>query len=75
MRGPATLAMPYIPPISPMKIGRFSRGTVLERIKIAPVNTPAAPSPAIARPTIKAVDVGATPQISDPISKIVRADK
>jgi len=58
-----------------MKIGRFSRGTVLDKIKSAPVKTPAAPNPAIALPRIKAVEFGDIPQINDPISKIVMAIK
>ena len=36
----------------------------------APENIPAAPRPATARPTIKAVELGETPQMRDPISKI-----
>jgi hypothetical protein len=40
-----------------------------------PLNTPAEPSPAIARPTIKAFEVGATPQISDPSSKSAMAER
>jgi hypothetical protein len=38
-------------------------------IVIAPINSPLTPSPAIARPAIRAADDGATPQISDPSSK------
>jgi len=42
-------------------------------IKIAPLKIPAAPTPAMARPTIKAVELGAIPQIRDPTSKMNRA--
>ena len=58
-----------------MKIGRFSRGTVLDKIRSAPVNTPAAPNPAMDLPMINAVELGATPQINDPISKMDMAAK
>lgn len=34
-----------------------------------PVVIPAEPIPAIARPTIKATELGAAPQIADPTSK------
>jgi hypothetical protein len=42
-------------------------------IKIAPEKIPAAPTPATARPIMRAVEFGATPQISEPISKMKRA--
>jgi hypothetical protein len=38
-------------------------------ITITPHITPAEPNPAMARPTMKAVEVGAAPQIADPSSK------
>jgi hypothetical protein len=37
---------------------------------VAPVKVPALPVPAIARPTIKAGEVGAAAQTIEPISKI-----
>lgn len=42
-------------------------------IRIAPEKTPAEPSPATARPMIKAVEVGAMPQMKEPSSKMNRA--
>jgi hypothetical protein len=39
------------------------------------LKTPAEPSPAIARPTIKAFDVGATPHSSEPNSKSAIAER
>jgi len=36
-------------------------------------NVPADPNPAMARPTMSAVDVGAAPQMADPISNIATA--
>ena len=74
-RGPATEAMPYMPPISPKKIGRLTRGTVLAIVTRAPVKIPADPSPATARPTMKAVEVGATPQTKEPSSKMNNATR
>ena len=37
---------------------------------VAPVKVPALPMPAMARPTIKAEEVGAAAQMIEPISKI-----
>lgn len=56
-----------------MYVGRWRSGTVTEIIKIAPEKIPAAPTPAIARPMIKVVEFGATPQIKLPSSKIANA--
>lgn len=36
-------------------------------------DVPADPNPAMARPTMSAVEVGAAPQIADPISKMATA--
>lgn len=41
----------------------------------APEKIPAEPMPATARPIIRAVELGAAPQIADPISKMVMAIK
>ena len=71
--GPATLAMPYMDPMMPVYVGRCRSGTAKEMMRIAPVNMPAAPRPAIARPIIKAVDVGAAPQTAEPTSKMSSA--
>ena len=75
MSGPATLAIPYIAPIKPVYTGRWRRGTEWARMINAPEKIPAHPSPAIARPTISAFEVGAAPQIKDPSSKIPIAAK
>ena len=74
-KGPATEAMPYIPPIIPKKIGRFSSGVVCANVTSAPVKIPALPRPATARPTMRAVEFGATPHIRDPSSKMKRATR
>lgn len=42
---------------------------------MAPPNIPADPKPAIARPTMKAVDVGAAPHTTDPSSNRPMAAK
>jgi len=73
--GPATEAIPYMPPMIPMYAGRFLRGTVFATIRIAPLKIPAAPTPAIARPMMRAVELGATPQTREPISKMKRAER
>ncbi len=70
---PAIDAMPYMAPISPVYAGRLCRGTEYAMTIKAPENIPAQPMPAIARPTIRALDVGAIPQTSDPSSKIPMA--
>jgi hypothetical protein len=72
-RGPATEAIPYMPPIRPMYAGRWCKGTVREIIKRAPEKTPAAPIPATALPKIKPVELGVIPQTKEPISNMKRA--
>jgi hypothetical protein len=67
--------MPYERPISPVKMGLFFGGAQKATRVNEPVFRPAAPSPAIARPTMRATDEGATPQIRLPISKRKRASK
>jgi hypothetical protein len=42
-------------------------------MRIAPLKMPAAPTPATARPMMRAVELGATPQIREPTSKMKRA--
>jgi hypothetical protein len=73
--GPATPAIPYIPPTIPVYIGRLCNGTVAAIINKAPVNIPAAPIPATALPMMSVVDVGATPQRSEPSSNHARAQR
>lgn len=41
----------------------------------APVKIPALPSPAMARPIIRTVELGATPQISEPSSNMHSATR
>lgn len=44
-------------------------------ITVAPFWIPADPIPAIARPTMKAVEVGAAPQTAEPTSKTTTATR
>lgn len=69
-RGPTTDAIPNTAPKRPIHFGRDLSGVTLTRRTTAPVIMPAAPIPAIARPKIKAMELGAAPQIALPISKM-----
>ena len=60
-------------PIIPVNAGRFCNGTENAIMINAPEKIPAEPIPAIERPMINAVDVGATPQTNEPSSKIKMA--
>lgn len=51
-------------------LGRCSFVETAETIVNPPLKRPAPPIPATARPIIKAVEEGATPQINEPISKM-----
>ena len=74
-KGPATEATPNTAPLKPIYKGLFSSGTVCI-IKITdPAVIPAEPIPAIARPNMKAVELGAAPQTAEPTSKRKIADK
>jgi hypothetical protein len=67
--GPNTELNALASPKMLMKIGRFRKGTSGSMIILPPEKMPAAPAPAIARPLMKAVELGAAPQIAEPISK------
>ena len=54
----------------PWYTGRLASGMTLTMITMAPFIMPAAPKPDIARPMMKAFDVGAAPHMTDPISKM-----
>ena len=54
-------------------IGLSRKGATIAVMVVAPVKIPAAPRPAIARPTMKDDEDGAAPHIADPISKISSA--
>ena len=74
-RGPATEAIPYIAPITPIYAGLPCRGTVCPTIKMAPEKRPAEPIPAIARPRIRPVELGVMPQTNEPSSKMKSAPR
>ncbi|KAL8789124.1 MAG: hypothetical protein Q9195_006990 [Heterodermia aff. obscurata] len=68
--GPATDAIPNTDPKIPWYTGLFANGIIFTIMIIAPFIMPAAPNPDTARPTMKALDVGAAPQSTEPISKM-----
>ena len=68
-KGPAIEARPKLAPMVPWYFGRLCKGTKSTKMMIAPAVVPAVPIPAMARPIIKAVDVGAAAQTIEPISK------
>jgi hypothetical protein len=65
--------MAKTPPKEPMRAGRFSRGQISAMMERQEPKMPAAPTPANARPKMRTFMVGATPQISEPTSKITMA--
>ena len=69
--GPATEAMPYIAPRRAPYFARLTRGTEHAMMMKLPAKIPAEPIPAMARPTIRAVEFGDAPQMREPISKIM----
>jgi hypothetical protein len=73
--GPRTAAMPYDIPMKPVYMALFSGLATKAMMVYAPVPSPAAPSPAMARPKIRVVEFGATPQIRLPSSKTRTASK
>lgn len=75
MTGPTTLAIPYDAPIIPMSKGRFAGVVEKPTIVYAPDPNPAAPTPVMARPTMRALLFGATPQTREPTSKMNMASR
>jgi hypothetical protein len=57
-------------PITPVNIGRLFGPAEKAMIVYTPEPMPAAPRPAMARPTMSTVLLGATPQMREPSSKI-----
>jgi len=64
--GPTQMLMPNTLTTNPKYNGRFSKGTAFVIIFNAPWKSPAAPQPAIARPTMKTDDLRAVAQIIEP---------
>jgi hypothetical protein len=69
--GPITEDMPYMLDTIAKSSGRFLISTILDIMIIAPQNIPAAPSPAIALPTMNAGELEAAAQSTDPPSNII----
>jgi hypothetical protein len=70
-----TADIPNMEPMRPIKRGRLCRGMTWVIMTVAPFWMPADPIPAMARPTINEVELGAAPQTAEPISKITTAAK
>ncbi len=66
-------ARPNVAPRKPWYLGRFCNGSKSTKMTVAPVKVPALPMPEIARPIMKAGEVGAAAQMIEPISKITMA--
>lgn len=54
----------------PVKAGLFASETDLAMMINAPEKIPAPPIPAMARPTMRATELGLAPQMAEPTSKI-----
>ena len=70
MSGPSTDANPKAIPNIEVKTGRLRRGMSGSMIVIPPEKMPADLRPAMARPMMKARELGAAPQNADPVSNI-----
>jgi hypothetical protein len=67
--------MPIVAPTAPIHAGLFSKGIALIIRTIPPFINPAAPTPEIARPKMKAIEFGAEPHTADPISKTTMSER
>lgn len=54
----------------PVNAGLFARGTDLAMMINAPEKMPAPPIPAMARPIMRAIELGLAPQMAEPTSNI-----
>ena len=68
MTGPVTHPMPNTPKIIDIAMARFSIPTQSATITVAPVSKPAAPQPVTSLPIMKAIELGANAQITEPDS-------
>ncbi|TDZ20095.1 hypothetical protein Cob_v007169 [Colletotrichum orbiculare MAFF 240422] len=73
--GPITSPMFENPIMMPMMTGLLASGTVLPMTVSAPLNSPADPMPATARPTMSIVEDVDTPQMREPTSKRKRKQR
>lgn len=65
--------IPNMEPMRPIYMGLFSNGNICVRMTEDPEKMPAEPMPAMARPMMKAVELGAPPQRAEPTSKMTVA--
>ena len=75
MSGPITAATPYEAPITPVNAALFCGAEEKAIIVYEPDPRPAAPTPATARPTMRAGEFGETAQIRLPSSKMKMATR
>lgn len=75
INGPAIAATPKMADIMPRYAGLRDSGITLVVMRTPPENIPEAPRPAIARPTIRAVELGAVVQTNEPTSNIPMAQR
>jgi len=68
--GPRTVPMPQTRPVKPTYMGRSWMLVVTESSVMTPTYMPLPPTPAMARPTMRAFMVGAEPQSAEPTSKM-----
>lgn len=61
--------MPKTAPRLPTNTGLLLSGTICVTMIVDPAVMPAAPIPEMARPMMKAVELGAAPQSAEPTSK------
>lgn len=70
-----TLAIAKLAPMTPRRAGVRAGGALSPTIMYEPEVIPAPPIPAIARPMMRAVEVGATAQMRLPTSKMKTAKR
>jgi hypothetical protein len=61
--------------MKPWYLGLDASGTRGTMMTMAPAETPADPAPAMVRPRMKAIELGAAPQRAEPISKSAMAKR
>lgn len=66
INGPSAVPKPRVPPIKPVNIGRLIGATTPGIKANVPTRIPEHPRPAIARPMMKATELGAAPQTAEP---------
>ena len=67
--------MPKVAPRKPVNRLLFLNGVIFAMMMKQPENIPAPPIPAIARPIINAMEVGAAPQMALPTSNMKIEDR